>query len=127
MDRPATHRSLSLHCSKSSRTVPIFKELLPHLKAAVEMCPASREYLIRRWPLCSGSNLATQAKRYILAAGVEPWGKLWTNLRSTRATELVNAGLAKHVVAGCLGNTKEVLNENYLQSTRADIDRACAE
>ena len=56
-------------------------------------------------------------------AGLEPWAKLFQNLRSTRETELAET-YPIHVVCAWIGNTAAVAAKHYLQVTDADFDRA---
>jgi integrase len=112
------------HPGKASRVVPIFPELYPYLRAAYDARGPEDVYAVALWP-CERSNLRQKAMRIIRAAGVEVWPKLFVNLRSSRASELVNVeGFSEFTVSTWLGNSKEILNEHYLQAMQADIDRA---
>ena len=71
----------------------------------------------------STQNLRTQFKRIIKKAGIEPWPKLWQNLRSTRVTELAD-DFPEHVVVQWLGHSEKVAREHYLQVTDEHINRA---
>ena len=54
--------------------------------------------------------------RIVRAAGLEPWPKLFQNLRATWATEL--AGTAPdHVAAAWLGHCEAIANKHYRQVT----------
>lgn len=55
-------------------------------------------------------------EKAIKLAGVEPWPRLWHNLRSTRQTELEDHH-PTHVVCAWLGNTPKIAQRNYLQVT----------
>ena len=72
------------HPGGESRLVPLFSELLPHLREAFEQAPPGAEFVITR---CrgGGANLRTTLTKIIRRAGLEPWPKLFHNLRSTRA------------------------------------------
>jgi hypothetical protein len=59
----------------------------------------------------ANANLRTQLDRIIRRAGLEPWGKPWQNLRSTRETELMERFPA-HVVCKCIGNTEVVARQH---------------
>ena len=59
--------------------------------------------------------LRTQAIRIIKQAGLEPWPKVFQNLRSSRETELVEQ-FPVHVVTSWLGNTPSVAQKHYLQT-----------
>ncbi len=97
------------------RWVPIFPELLPHLREAFEAAAEGETFVITRYR-DAACNLRTQFQRIIGRAGVTAWPKLWQNLRSTRETELV-AEFPVHVVCRWLGNTPAVAMKSYLQVT----------
>ena len=111
------------HEGKASRVVPLFPELLPHLREAYELAPPGSAYCLRMHlgerssvPNGSATNLRTQLGRIIARAQVKPWPKLWQNLRSTRETELADEFPA-HVVVAWLGNSEAVARKHYLQVT----------
>src|SRR5262249_23765046 len=80
-------------------------------------------YFINRYRR-SNANLRTQFLRIIRnKAGVQPWKRLWQNLRSSRETELTDEFPA-HVVTSWIGNTERVASAHYLQVTHAHFDRA---
>jgi hypothetical protein len=68
-------------------------------------------------------NLRTQLEQIIRKAGLEPWPKLWQNLRSTRETELAET-TPLHVVCAWIGNSRAVAAKHYLQIRDEDFDRA---
>lgn len=110
------------HEGKASRQVPIFPELRPHLLDACLNPPDGQEYLV---PRCRDSavNLRTQFRRIIELAGLEPWPKLFHNLRATRQTELAET-YPIHVVCAWLGNSQAVAKKHYLQVTEEHFERA---
>ena len=71
----------------------------------------------------SNSNLRTQLIRIIRRAGLEPWPRLFQNLRATRETELAQQ-FPMHVVCEWIGNSQLVAVKHYLQVTDADYQRA---
>ncbi len=52
-------------------------------------------------------NLRTRLQKIIRRAGLEPWPKLWQNLRATRETELAEI-FPVHVVSAWIGNSVTV-------------------
>ena len=68
-------------------------------------------------------NPHTQFVRLIERAGLNPWPKVWQNLRSTRETELLK-DFPIHVVCGWIGNTERIGRRHYFQTTEADFDKA---
>jgi integrase len=64
------------HEGKESRVVPIFPELLPHLRDAFEHADDGAEFCITRYR-DPGVNLRTQLQKIIRRAGLKCWPKLW--------------------------------------------------
>jgi hypothetical protein len=62
----------------------------------------------------ANANLRTQLQRILKRAGVEPWPRLFQNLRSTRETELAGE-YPLHVVTYWIGNTARIAAKHYLQ------------
>lgn len=110
------------HEGKESREIPIFPEILPHLREVFEQAEAGTEHIITRYR-DAACNLRTQFQRIIRRAKLAPWPKLWHNLRSTRQTELAER-YPIHVVCAWLGNTRAVAQEHYLQVTDAHFEQA---
>ncbi len=119
------------HEGHESRLVPLFPELREMLREACEQAPDRAEWVISRhrsqadkspanW---QGVNLRTQFEKIIKIAGLKRWPRLWVNLRSTRATELLDDYPA-HVVNDWLGHSERVANEHYRQTTQDHFERA---
>lgn len=108
-----------------SRTVPLFPELRPYLAEAFELAEPGSEFVISRYRDVD-KNLRTQLKRIVIKAGLNPWPKLFQNLRSSRETELVET-FPLHVVCGWIGNSAPVAAEHYLQVTSDHFERALQE
>lgn len=103
------------HEGKAFRWVPLFPELRPYLEAVYDAAPEGTEHVITRYR-DRNSNLRTQLERIIRKAGLEPWPKLFQNLRSTRETELAER-FPIHVVCTWIGNSEAVAAKHYLQVT----------
>lgn len=110
------------HPGGASRMVPIFPELRPYLQAAFEEAADGAEYVIARYRDCN-KNFRTRLERIIRRAGLEPWPKLFQNLRSTRQTELEEI-FPSHVVCKWIGNTVKVASKHYLQVTEEHFAKA---
>ena len=102
--------------------VPIFPELLPYLREVFEQAEPGTEYVITRYRE-RNCNLRTQLERIIKRAGLEPWPKLFANLRSSRETELCEK-FPVHVVCKWIGNTPRIAQQHYLQVTDEHFERA---
>ena len=98
-----------------SRWVPIFPELRPHLEQAWDQAEPGTQYVITRYRP-ENANLRTQLARIIRRASLEPWPKLFQNLRATRETELAEV-FPLHVVCAWIGNSQSVAAKHYLQVT----------
>ena len=72
-------------------------------------------YVITRYRSAT-QNLRTTFQKIIGRAGLQPWPKLFQNLRSTRETELCNE-FPIHVVTSWIGNSQLVAAKHYLQVT----------
>ena len=64
---------------------------------------------------------ASKSRKQI--AGLEPWPKLFQNLRSTRPTELEES-FPSHVVCKWMGNSRAVAAKHYLQVTDEHFSKA---
>ena len=106
------------------REVPLF----PEIRLALEehfMEPDGAEFVIRRKPNGTDTNLRTTFEKIVRRAGVEPWKKLFQNLRSSRETELAEQ-YPVHVVTKWLGNSPKVAMAHYLQVRDTDFAKASA-
>jgi integrase len=108
--------------SNGIRQIPLFPELRRILEEAFEAAPEGAVHVVGRYR-DGKQNLRTQFLRIIRKAGVQPWGRLFHNLRGSRETELVQ-DFPVHVVAHWLGNTPKVATAHYLQIRDSDYDRA---
>lgn len=110
------------HAGGGSRVIPLFPEIRPFLEAIDFAAPPGTEFFINRYR-DSNSNLRTQLQRIIKKAGIEPWGKPFQNMRSTRETELAET-FPIHVVCKWIGNTEAVAKKHYLQTTEEHFEKA---
>ena len=112
------------HADAGIRVVPMFPELRSLFLDAFDKAKAGDVYCITRYQK-KQANLRTQLTRIITRAGLEPWPKLFHNLRSTRETELfkLTGGNVK-AVCSWIGNSPEIAMQHYAQVTEADIQEA---
>ena len=107
---------------RGRRVIPLFPELEPLLREAFEAAPEGAVHVIHRHRFASG-NYATELRRIIKRAGIEPWPKLWHNLRATRQTELLDDYPA-HVACRWIGNTPAVAIKHYAMVKKEAFDQA---
>lgn len=109
------------HEGKGFRIVPMFPEIKKALSWLRAMSEPETVYVVNRYR--GESNLRSQMTRIIRRAGIEPWPKIFQNLRSTRETELAEH-FPMHVVCQWIGNSESVAKRHYLQVTSDHFDRA---
>lgn len=103
------------HPNGESRWCPIFPELFPHLQEAHAAAPSGAQYVINRYR--NGTqNLRQAFQRILKKAGIQPWPKLFQNLRASRETELLSHFPIKDVCAW-IGNSERVALANYAMPT----------
>ncbi len=110
---------------KGIRSMPLSSELQPYLEAVFDQAEPRAEFAITRYRN-TNANLRTQFERIIIRSGLEPWEKLFQNLRSTWQTEFIDQRLKLHVVCAWMGNTPKIANRHYLQITESDFEAALA-
>ena len=106
-----------------TRQIPLFPELRTYLEKVLDQAEPGTEYVITRYRDCN-ANLRTRLCRIIARAGLEPWPKLFQNLRATRETEFAET-FPLHVVCAWIGNTRTVAAKHYyLQVTDEHFAKA---
>ncbi len=112
------------HPGGDQRTIPIFPELLIHLRDAFEQREPGTDFVITQYRRAN-TNLRTQLNRILKRAGIAPWPKLFHNLRASRETELADV-YPEHVVCKWIGNSKVIARKHYLQLTDQHFANAIA-
>jgi integrase len=108
---------------KPFRVVPLFPELRRELEGLFAVTAEGTEWVLSglqrlsRWGACGRLKFA------VYQAGLTPWPKLCANLRSSRATELVQEYPA-YVVTAWLGHTPAIAEAHYWQVTEEHFRRA---
>ena len=110
----------------SSKTGLRFVPMLPEVrKALTEARDAARDGAVRcieEYPE-NTANLRQQFERIIKKAHVEPWPRLFHNLRASCRTELQES-LPDHVLNSWLGQSSRVAETHYLTVHQEHWDRA---
>ena len=114
------------HQGRDKRICPIFPEVQEELRAAFDDAPPGSEWVLPRLRSTQRGILHACLCRTITRAGLTVWPRLFTNLRSSRATELVDA-YPSHVAAAWLGHTEIIADVHYRQVTPAHLHRATTE
>ena len=119
------------YAGKASREIPIFLDLLPFLEEAYKLAAPGQTHVVggnhlakadgvNGWMNC---NLRTHLLGLLKLAGVEPWPRLFRNLRSSCATELLEENPG-HVVAAWFGHSAAIMLKHYAQVTNEHFERA---
>ncbi len=122
---PKTER----YAGKDQRVLPIFPQLLPHLKFLFdEVQPGTKvkenAFVIRQYRAID-ANLRTELNRIIRRTGNQPWEKPFINMRASCRTELENTGkYATHVLNAWFGHSTAIAHKHYLQVADEDYNRA---
>lgn len=117
-----TSQKTEHYTGKGSRIIPLWPELLPHLQEVFTQAAPGTEYVISSYRN-PAQNLRTRLTRIIRRCGLEPWPRLWQNMRSSRKTELAKEWPI-HVVCAWIGNTPAVAVGHYLKVSDSDYKRA---
>jgi integrase len=110
------------HRGRAIRETPIFPELRPHLEAWQRACPKHQSKVLNSF-VNAKTNLRTGLLKILKRAGIQPWPKLFQNLRATRSKELRRRFDPK-VVAAWLGHTVDVADRHYYQVNDDDFREA---
>ncbi len=117
---------------QGTRTIPMFPRLRPYLLEAAEMAKPGQTHVIPEdlyLPAAQGprgwvnSNLRTTFKKIVLRAGLEPWPRLFHNLRASCESDLARE-YPITTVCRWIGNTVSIAAKHYIQVTDADFERA---
>lgn len=119
------------HAGKATRTIPLFPELRPILAEAFDLAADGAQYVVdERFRKAAigpagwmNANLRTTFGKIVRRAGLQPWPRLFHNLRASRETELVE-NFPVQVVTNWLGNTPKVAMQHYLMTTDEHFARA---
>jgi site-specific recombinase XerD len=113
------------HVHKKWRFVPIFPEIRGLLADAFDAAPEGSTLLFPNQGI-TATALRNRLERLCKHCGIVPWPKLWQNMRSTRETELIDAGYPIHVVCEWLNNSPVVAIKHYCQVAKDHVSRAIA-
>ena len=111
------------HEGGATREIPLFPELVPYLDGWLKELPkvCGHIFVSNRQ---SESGWRTRMYKLLDRLKIPHWKKVFQNLRSTRQTELLDAGFPRHVVCAWMGNSEDVADEHYNQVTDEHFERA---
>ena len=119
-------RKLDIYKPKTDawREMPIFQETLHPLLAAYEdRINSENDYVISEPRLREHKNWWTILKRRVLQAGIEPWPKLWQNLRVSCCIEIAT-DFPEFVENQWCGHTGSIARKFYLKASMEHFERA---
>ncbi len=117
---------------QGSRMVPMFAQLRPYLEGAWEMAAEGQTQVIPEHlylPAAQGPNgwrncnLRTTFLKIVLRAGLDPWPRLFHNLRASCESDL-SRGFPIATVCKWIGNTVAIAAKHYIQVDDRDFRRA---
>lgn len=109
---------------KANRVIPLVPIIERELKKLRKESPEDESYIIwqnRRKGFDSGF------RKILFSAGLEPWPKLFQNMRSSRENDLIEAGYPAHIVGQWQGHTRKVQEQHYLQMSDVYFNRVLTE
>lgn len=106
------------------RIVPMFPELRRILLEVYEWAVDGQVHVIER-TRSDQVNWRTRLLHILAKAGVNPWPRLFQNLRASRQTELEDS-FPGHVVCAWMGNSAVVARQHYLQVLDRHFEAALA-
>ena len=104
------------------RVVPLFPELRGELDRVFTKRDNDQPFVIFRYRQ-TNANLRTQFQRILKQAGIQPWPKLFQNLRASRATELADE-YPEHVAAAWIGHSPDIAKRHYWRVTEEHFTNA---
>lgn len=112
------------HHGKDGRFVPVFPELESLLTECYHEAQEGEDLVLPFLVGRSDASLRKPLMKAIKLAGIEPWKRLWHNMRKTRQNELANStGITQKDVCGVMGNSLAVASRHYVEHTEADAKR----
>ena len=114
------------HEGRETKIVPLFPEIEVELRELRKVSETDRLF---PW-LRPTKNLGSKLRRYIEKLNkanpedqIEPWPKLWQNLRASACTDMART-LPAHVATAICGHTEQIAREHYWMISDSDLDRA---
>lgn len=109
------------HIHRHLRMVPIPTILREQLRELQRQAEPGAIYVFPH--VGTSASLRNAMLRFLKAAGLNPWDKLWQNLRASAATDYARQ-LPAHVAAAICGHTTQIAREHYWTVADSDLERA---
>lgn len=119
----ATGRIVLVSHKTKSRTIPLFPEILPHLRKLYELAPDGSECVFDRYRSTAAKVYRDNILRIAKLCGLQPWPKIWMNLRASCRTDLLER-FPSHVVDAWMGHSAKVGAKHYDRITDAHFAAA---
>lgn len=98
--------------TKTTRSIPLFPELRQPLQHLHDIAPDGSRWIFDRYRSTAAKVYRAGLLRICTAAHVEPWPKIWMNLRASCRTDLL-ARFPTHVVDAWLGHDAKIGQKHY--------------
>jgi integrase len=98
--------------ANATRVVPLFPELLPHLRLLQELAFDGSINVFDRARSSAATTWRDNLLKIITSSGQQPWDKLWQNLRASCRTDL-NGTFPDHVVSSWMGHSSKIGKLHY--------------
>jgi len=111
---------------KGERVAPLFPDVMEELKALRKEQKEAGErspFVLPFGARGENANLRTRFEKIIFRAGLEKWEKLFQNLRSSAATDILNE-FGEIAEAEWVGHSPAIAKAHYLQITPETLERA---
>ncbi|MEM7314072.1 MAG: tyrosine-type recombinase/integrase, partial [Planctomycetota bacterium] len=112
---------LAVHSPKTGyRETPMF----PDVRECLAAVPREGKYVLSRYNGDHHRTLDSALRRRFKRAKVEPWSKVFTNMRSSAEMDLLDAGFGIEIVTKWLGHSKTIARRHYIKVNQTHIDKA---
>ncbi len=108
------------------RECPVFQELLPFLEPLKNTANKGSSNVLKKFNDSKNSNLRTSFKRAIKRSGVEPWPRVFQNLRASALTDLAERNPLP-TVCKWLGNTVRVAEKHYFMLKGVELSHVSSQ
>lgn len=116
-------RSPKTASTRPTRVVPLFAAWRPHLDRLFAIAADDAAHVFTEYRTTASKVWRSNLLSTIAAAGLEPWPKLWMNLRASCRTDLLEQ-FPEHVVDAWLGHSSKTGRKHYNRVTDQHFELA---